>query len=86
VASALGRLITDMAASTFPFEGNMISSTLSAGLAGFPEDGSDVKTVTAKADQALYVSKRTGKNRLTVYDASMVANQADSPAEKADTF
>lgn len=86
VAAALGRLIADMAASTFPFEGSMISSTISAGLAGFPEDGSDVKTVTAKADQALYVSKRTGKNRLTIYDASMEANQSDSPEEKADTI
>jgi diguanylate cyclase (GGDEF)-like protein len=66
VAPTVERIITDMAAGSFPFEGSMLSSTISAGLAGFPEDGPDVKTVTAKADQALYVSKRTGKNRLTV--------------------
>ena len=67
VAVAVLRLITDMAANSFDFEGSVLSSTISAGLAGFPEDGPDVKTVTARADQALYESKRTGKNRLTVY-------------------
>jgi diguanylate cyclase (GGDEF)-like protein len=67
VAPTVDRLIKDMASNTFQFEGDMFSSTISAGLAEFPEDGPDVKTVTAKADQALYVSKRAGKNRLTVY-------------------
>ncbi len=71
VTAAVDRLIADMAATAFPFEGSMLSSTISAGLAGFPEDGPDVKTVTAKADQALYVSKRNGKNRLTVYNEPM---------------
>ena len=73
VTVAIERIISDMAAAAIPFEGNMLSSTISAGLAGFPEDGPDVKTVTAKADQALYVSKRSGKNRLTVYDAGLAA-------------
>lgn len=85
VTSAVGRLIADMAAASFPFEGSTISSTISAGLAGFPEDGSDVKTVTAKADQALYVSKRTGKNRLTVYDASLEVNPSEPLDAKTDT-
>jgi len=66
VTAAVERIISDMAVGAFPFEGDMLSSTISAGLAEFPEDGPDVKSVTAKADQALYVSKRTGKNRLTV--------------------
>jgi diguanylate cyclase (GGDEF)-like protein len=73
VTAGVERLIADMAAGTFPFEGNMLSSTISAGLAGFPEDGPDVKTVTANADQALYVSKRSGKNRLTVFSEEMAA-------------
>jgi diguanylate cyclase (GGDEF)-like protein len=71
VAPTVGRLIKDMASNTFQFEGDMFSSTISAGLAEFPEDGPDVKTVTAKADQALYVSKRAGKNRLTVYSKNI---------------
>jgi GGDEF domain-containing protein len=45
----------------------MLSTTLSAGLAGYPEDGPDVWTVMANADEAIYVSKRGGKNRLTLF-------------------
>ena len=67
VVTAVERIITGMSSTPFPFEGRMLSSTLSAGLAGYPEDGSDVKTVMANADESMYVSKRTGKNRLTVY-------------------
>jgi diguanylate cyclase (GGDEF)-like protein len=86
VTAAVGRLISDMAASAFPFEGSMLSSTISAGLAEFPEDGPDVKTVTAKADQALYVSKRSGKNRLTAYGESMAAIPSLSPEEMDSTI
>jgi len=82
VTVAIERIIGDMAARVFPFEGSMLSSTISAGLAEFPEDGPDVKSVTVKADQALYVSKRSGKNRLTVYDESMAALPSVSPEEK----
>jgi diguanylate cyclase (GGDEF)-like protein len=71
VVSAVERIIRGMGANPFPFEGNMLVSTLSAGLAGYPEDGADVKTVMANADEAMYVSKRTGKNRLTVYGAEL---------------
>lgn len=78
VTVAVERIITCMASTTFPFEGNMLSSTLSAGLAGFPDDGPDVNSVTSKADQALYVSKRSGKNRLTVCREG-VTNQSGSP-------
>ena len=67
VTAVTERIISDMASSEFPFESGLISTTLSAGLAGYPEDGPDVKTVMARADQALYISKRTGKNRLTLY-------------------
>jgi diguanylate cyclase (GGDEF)-like protein len=83
VTAAVERLIADMAAGSFPFEGKMLSSTISAGLAGFPEDGPDVKTVTANADQALYVSKRSGKNRLTVYSEDMSDMPSVSPEETA---
>ena len=67
VAAAVERIVAGMATSPFPFEGGMLSTTLSAGLAGYPEDGPDVKTVMANADEAMYVSKRSGKNRLTIY-------------------
>jgi len=86
VTAAVERLIADMAARAFLFEGSMLSSTISAGLAEFPEDGPDVKTVTARADQALYVSKRTGKNRLTVHGEGLAVLSSASPEERGGTL
>lgn len=70
VVAAVDRIVAGMAAAPFPFEESLLSTTLSAGLAGYPEDGPDVKTVMANADEAMYLSKRTGKNRLTIYSGS----------------
>lgn len=67
VSGAVERILSDMAATPFDFEGAAITTTLSAGLASYPEDGDDVQKVMASADEAMYVSKRDGKNRLTIY-------------------
>ncbi len=80
VAAAVERIITDMAGAEFPFENGTISTTLSAGLAGFPEDGPDVRTVMARADEALYASKHNGKNRLTLYKG-----MSDSPTSHPES-
>jgi diguanylate cyclase (GGDEF)-like protein len=82
VATAVERIISDMAAAEFSFEGHTLSSTLSAGLAGYPQDGTDVKMVVAKADQALYLSKRSGKNRLTVYTEGMDGESSAAYGER----
>ncbi|MDR3580332.1 MAG: GGDEF domain-containing protein [Oryzomonas sp.] len=74
VIAAVERIVSNMATTPFAFEGVMLSTTLSAGLAGYPEDGGDVRTVMANADEAMYVSKRTGKNRLTVFNSTMYGN------------
>jgi diguanylate cyclase (GGDEF)-like protein len=74
VIAAVERIVSGMAATPFEFEGVALSTTLSAGLAGYPEDGADVRTVMANADEAMYISKRTGKNRLTVFNATMYEN------------
>ncbi len=71
VISAVERIVSGMASTPFEFEGNKITTTLSAGLAGYPDDGSDVRTIMANADEAMYVSKRSGKNRLTIFSETM---------------
>ena len=43
-----------------------VSSTVSIGLAAYPEHASDLETVMERADQAMYTSKTTGKNRVTI--------------------
>lgn len=70
VVTAVERIVARMASTPFYFEGTAITSTLSAGLAGYPEDGADAREIMANADEAMYVSKRGGKNRLTVFSAA----------------
>lgn len=41
--------------------------TISAGVASYPDDADNVRALIKKADMALYQSKRTGRNRVTVY-------------------
>ena len=74
VAAVVERIVSGMATTPFAFEATSLTTTLSAGLAGYPGDGDDVKTVMANADEAMYVSKRTGKNRLTIFRDSMYSN------------
>lgn len=44
-----------------------IPVSCSVGISIYPEDGADYKTLLRKADQALYTSKRYGKNRYYFY-------------------
>jgi diguanylate cyclase (GGDEF)-like protein len=74
VVAAVERIVHGMATTPFDFEGVTLSTTLSAGLAGYPEDGEDVRTVMANSDEAMYVSKRSGKNRLTIFSPTMYEN------------
>lgn len=70
VAATVQRIVTGMAATPFPFGNEYLTTTLSAGLADYPGDGHDVKSVMANADTAMYISKRTGKNRLSIYSSA----------------
>lgn len=81
VASAVERIVSGMAATPFDFEGTAISTSLSAGLAGYPEDGEDVRTIMANADEAMYVSKRSGKNRLTIFSNGMCGESSHKQEE-----
>lgn len=45
--------------------------TFSAGIASFPEDGSDKEELLKKADQAMYKSKSAGRDMITLYQDNM---------------
>jgi len=45
--------------------------TISLGGAAFPEDADSYEELVKKADEALYYSKKTGRNRFTLYSESL---------------
>jgi diguanylate cyclase (GGDEF)-like protein len=47
-------------------DGKTITATISIGVACFPEHGYDFESVLKKADDAMYESKKHGKNRSTL--------------------
>ena len=50
-----------------------VSTTVSVGVASYPEHASDLESVMERADQALYASKSGGRNRVTVAPGRVTA-------------
>lgn len=67
IEGAVQRLIGQMRECPFEQGGRRFFTTLSAGIASYPDDGDDVESVMARADEAMYVSKRLGKNRVSLW-------------------
>jgi len=53
----------------------IVPTTVSIGIASYPDDGSDLSLLLDKADKAMYRSKQEGRNRLTS------SNGANAPEE-----
>jgi diguanylate cyclase (GGDEF)-like protein/PAS domain S-box-containing protein len=51
----------------FQMEGQEIRLTISVGIASYPQHGATHAEIITKADDALYVSKREGRNRVTIW-------------------
>jgi diguanylate cyclase (GGDEF)-like protein len=52
--------------------GNIVSATVSGGIATYPEDGKTVEDIIGKADKVLYCEcKQKGKNRVYAYDTNL---------------
>ncbi|WP_224959991.1 GGDEF domain-containing protein [Geomonas subterranea] len=69
IRPAVERIVRAMNSCPFSYDGNLIECTLSAGIASFPWDGDDLKSVVKQADQAMYRSKRLGKNRVSLAES-----------------
>ncbi|MBI4843769.1 MAG: diguanylate cyclase [Nitrospirae bacterium] len=53
--------------SGIPISDKKLTCTFSAGIASAPEDGTDFSVLCRKADEAMYISKKEGKNRVTLW-------------------
>jgi diguanylate cyclase (GGDEF)-like protein len=54
----------------FKYGDKTLKITLSIGGAVCPDDAADSRELTLKADEALYAAKRSGKNRMVLYQAA----------------
>jgi diguanylate cyclase (GGDEF)-like protein len=61
------RVRTELEQTTFRTPNGAVQVTCSLGIASFPEAGRDWESLFKAADEALYVSKRSGRNRATVW-------------------
>lgn len=54
---------------SFHFDGQDVSITISAGLSSIvPDNNSDPEHLIRRADEGLYLAKRSGRNRVCIYD------------------
>ncbi|MCI5209802.1 MAG: GGDEF domain-containing protein [Candidatus Electrothrix sp. ATG2] len=64
-----------IAQSPLNYEGNILSITVSCGIACYPEHGHDLTQIMKMADKALYTSKRHGKNQCTIFKSPEAEGQ-----------
>lgn len=74
------------AASVMSPEGEALKVTISIGVSTFPEMADSARELFERADQALYASKRNGRNQWTVYQLESVVptSQVLEPAERGE--
>lgn len=65
------RIRTELESTTFHTEQGTLSVTCSVGAATYPRAGAEWESLFKATDEALYVSKRSGRNRVTVWAPKM---------------
>jgi diguanylate cyclase (GGDEF)-like protein/PAS domain S-box-containing protein len=61
----------------FEFDGNELSTSVSIGVAIYPDDGRDFETLLKKADTAMYRAKDEGRNSYRFFDEQMNTEAVD---------
>ncbi len=61
-----------------------ISTSASLGVASFPEQADNLKTLMAKADKAMYYSKLNGKNRMSLFSEDMMPAHEEALPSKLE--
>ena len=63
------RIRKTIATTPLATQGKQVTTTVSVGLACYPDHGEELAVIMNRADQALYTSKKSGRNRTTVSGA-----------------
>ncbi|MDA8383043.1 MAG: EAL domain-containing protein [Betaproteobacteria bacterium] len=69
--TAAAETILERLAKPFDIEGQELSTSLSLGIAVYPDDGTDFETLLRKADTAMYHAKEAGKNTYRFHTEQM---------------
>jgi len=64
-----GRILKAVATAPLEFEGRRIETSVSIGLASYPEDGRSIDAIQGRADRAMYLAKEQGRNRVVKFAA-----------------
>ncbi|WP_245656554.1 putative bifunctional diguanylate cyclase/phosphodiesterase [Novosphingobium naphthalenivorans] len=70
-SGALSNQLIECTSEDFLFEGNSLSVGLSVGIAVYPDDGTDAKTLMSSADTALYRAKDDGRGVMRLFEHDM---------------
>ncbi|MBE0626540.1 MAG: GGDEF domain-containing protein [Burkholderiales bacterium] len=63
------RIIDAVAGTPLEFEGKRIRTSVSIGLASYPDDGRSIDAIQRRADRAMYLAKEQGRNRAVKFSA-----------------
>ena len=63
------RIINTVASTPLEFEGKRIDTSVSIGLACYPEDGRSIDAIQGRADRAMYTAKEQGRSRAVRFTA-----------------
>ncbi len=66
-ADVAERIRDSMAAKPLVYDGKAVHSTVSVGVASFPDDGQTMDALVGRADRALYKAKNSGRNKVVCY-------------------
>ncbi|MBI3592566.1 MAG: sensor domain-containing diguanylate cyclase [Nitrospirae bacterium] len=72
VLALAGKLKKSIRAHKFVGQNKEVCITFSAGVSAFNEDGLDATELLKKADDAMYRSKKAGKNRITLWSGGLI--------------
>lgn len=64
--------IEEICAQPWYLKGRDVVCTMSVGVACFPDDADTLDELVKKADSAMYIAKKSGKNRTVRYDSAMI--------------